>query len=98
MSTFTTTWNWRTGTSTNNLLNLTTDASANGTGALLNIATGSSSTVLPLLVKAGATTALTVNTSAQVLVGTLTSTRVTYAGTSGLLQDSANMTFNACCS
>ena len=94
MSTYTTTWNWATGTSTNNLFSLTTDASANGTGALLNIATGASSTVVPLLVKAGATTGLTVNASAQVLVGTLTSGRVTYAGASGLLQDSANMTFD----
>ena len=94
MSTNTTTWNWATGTSTNNLFNLTTDASANGTGALLNIATGTSSTVIPLLVKAGGTTALTVNASAQVLVNSLTSGRVTYAGTNGLLQDSANMTFD----
>jgi len=94
MSTHTTTFNWTTGTSTNNLFSLTTDASANGTGALLNIATGSSSTVLPLLVKAGATTALTINASAQVLIGTLTNGRITYAGASGLLQDSANMTFD----
>lgn len=94
MSTNTTTWNWATGTSTNNLFSLTTDASANGTGALLNIATGASSTVVPLLVKAGGTTALTVNASAQVLVNSLTSGRVTYAGTNGLLQDSANMTFD----
>lgn len=94
MSTFTTTYNWATGTSTNNLISLTTDASANGTGALLFVGTGASSTVLPLLVKSGTTTALTVNTSAQVLIGTLSSGRITYAGASGLLQDSANMTFD----
>jgi hypothetical protein len=94
MSTFTTTHTWATGTSTNNLLTLTTDASANGTGALLFVGTGNSSTVVPLLVKSGATTALTVNASAQVLVNSLTSGRVTYAGTNGLLQDSANMTFD----
>lgn len=93
MSTHTTTWNWATGTSTNNLFNLTTDASANGTGALLRIATGASATVVPMLVVAAGTTALTVNASAQVLVNSLTSGRVTFAGTSGLLQDSANFTY-----
>jgi hypothetical protein len=66
MSTHTTTWNWATGTSTNNLFNLTTDASANGTGALLRVATGASSTVVPMLIVASGTTALTVNASAQV--------------------------------
>jgi energy-converting hydrogenase Eha subunit A len=93
MSTHTTTWNWATGTSTNNLFNLTTDASANGTGALLRVATGTSSTVVPLLVVAAGTTALTVNASAQVLVNSLTATRVTFAGTSGLLTDAANFTY-----
>lgn len=70
MSAYITDFNWATGTSTNNLFSLTTDASANGTGALLNLATGASSTINPLLVKAGATTALTVDASAQVLVDT----------------------------
>ncbi|MBI3654090.1 MAG: hypothetical protein HY231_23920 [Acidobacteria bacterium] len=41
------TFNWATGTSTNNLFNLTTDANANGTGYLFNVNTGSGATVTP---------------------------------------------------
>jgi hypothetical protein len=55
MGTNLTTFNWATGTSTNNLFSLTADNSANGTGALLNIQTGTSSTVLPFRVRAGST-------------------------------------------
>ncbi|MBS1722279.1 MAG: hypothetical protein JSS66_04645 [Armatimonadetes bacterium] len=73
---------------------MTTDASANGTGALLFLATGASSTVVPLRVRVGSTDYLVVNASGNVLVSTLTSGRVTYATTSGQLTDSANMTFN----
>jgi hypothetical protein len=39
MSTYTTAFNWATGTSTTDLFSLTSDASANGTGSLLNIQT-----------------------------------------------------------
>ncbi|MBW7960152.1 site-specific integrase, partial [Patescibacteria group bacterium] len=70
MGTNTTGFNWATGTSTNNLLSLTTDNSANGTGALLNLQTGTSSTVLPLRVRAGSTDALMVNSSGVVGIGT----------------------------
>lgn len=45
MSTYTTTMSWATGTSTNNLFNLTTASSSNGTGYLLHVATGTSSDV-----------------------------------------------------
>jgi hypothetical protein len=94
MSTNTTAFNWATGTSTNNLFSLTTDASANGTGVLLNINTGASSTVVPFRVRRDSTDYLTVNATGGVLVGNLTSGRITYAGTSGLLSDSSAMTFN----
>jgi len=70
MGTHTTTFNWATGTSTNNLFNLTTDASANGTGSLLNIQTGVSSTLLPLRVRAGSTEALAVDATGNVGIGT----------------------------
>jgi len=70
MGTNTTDFNWATGTGANNLFNFTTDASANGTGSLLNIQTGTSSTVDPLRVRAGATEALMVNDSGNVGIGT----------------------------
>jgi hypothetical protein len=66
MSTFTSSWNWATGTSTNNLFNITSDASSNGTGSLVNIQTGASSTLLPLRVRAGSTEALTVDANGNV--------------------------------
>jgi hypothetical protein len=47
MDTNLTTFNWGTGSGSFNLFNLTTDASANGTGYLLNVNTGSSATVKP---------------------------------------------------
>ncbi|NTU46041.1 hypothetical protein HGA88_00245 [Candidatus Roizmanbacteria bacterium] len=70
MSTYTTGFNWATGTGTNNLFSLTSDASANGTGTLLNLQTGASSTLMPLRVRAGSTEALTVNSSGNVGIGT----------------------------
>ncbi len=72
MSTYTTGFNWATGTSTNNLFSFTTDASANGTGALVNIQTGTSSTVSPLRVRAGATEAIFVKNDGNVGIGTTT--------------------------
>jgi hypothetical protein len=72
MGTNTTAFNWATGTSTNDLFSLTTDASANGTGALLNVQTGASSTVLPLRVRAGSTEALAVDASGGVGIGITT--------------------------
>ncbi|PIR60133.1 MAG: hypothetical protein COU67_03365, partial [Candidatus Pacebacteria bacterium CG10_big_fil_rev_8_21_14_0_10_44_54] len=70
MGTYTTAFNYATGTGTNNLFSFTTDASANGTGSLVNIQTGTSSTVSPLRVRAGSTEALTVNSSGNVGIGT----------------------------
>jgi len=52
MGTFLTTFTWATGTGSNNLFNLATANSSNGTGYLLNVATGTSSTVKPLNVTA----------------------------------------------
>ncbi len=74
MSTYTTTFNWATGTSTNDLFSFTTDASADGTGSLVNIQTGSSSTVIPLRVRSGSTEGLTVAASGNVGIGTTTPT------------------------
>jgi len=72
MTTYTTDFNWATGTSTNDLFSLTTNASANGTGSLLNIQTGTSATVLPLRVRAGATEALAVDAAGNIGIGTTT--------------------------
>jgi hypothetical protein len=69
MSTYKTTFNWLTGTSTNNLFNLTTANSSNGTGYLLNVATGTSSTVKPFHVSAAGTEALMVDASGRVGIG-----------------------------
>ena len=62
--------NWATGTGATNLFNLTTDASSNGTGSLLNVQTGTSSTVSPLRVRAGATEAIFVKNDGNVGIGT----------------------------
>ncbi|MFA5926334.1 MAG: LamG-like jellyroll fold domain-containing protein, partial [Parcubacteria group bacterium] len=71
MSAFTTVFNWATGTGTSDLFSLTTDNSANGTGSLLNLQTGASSTVSPLRVRGGSTEALYVNSSGSVGIGTI---------------------------
>ncbi|MFZ2188264.1 MAG: LamG-like jellyroll fold domain-containing protein [Candidatus Moraniibacteriota bacterium] len=71
MSTYTTALNWATGTGSNDLFSLTTDATTNGTGALLNIQTGAtSSSMLPLRVRAGNTEALMVNANGNIGIGT----------------------------
>ncbi|MFZ6034531.1 MAG: phage integrase SAM-like domain-containing protein, partial [Patescibacteria group bacterium] len=70
MGTYKTEFNWDTGTGTDDLFSLTTDASSNGTGSLVNIQTGTGSTVNPLRVRAGATESLYVNSSGFVGVGT----------------------------
>lgn len=67
---YTTAFDWATGTGTNNLFSLTTANSSNGTGSLLNIQTGTSSTVSPLRIRAGATEALFVDNAGQVGIGT----------------------------
>ena len=69
-STYTTGFNWATGTGANDLFSLTTDASSNGTGSLLNLQTGTSSTVSPLRVRAGSVEALFVDNSGEVGIGT----------------------------
>ncbi len=74
-----TSWSWTTGlfssnwtgnTGTNNLFSLTTNASLTGTGSLLNVQTGTSSTLSPLRVRAGSTEALFVSSGGNVGVGT----------------------------
>ncbi len=88
MSTYTTSWNWATGTSTNNLFNITSDASSNGTGSLVNIQTGASSTLLPLRVRAGSNEAITVNSNGNVGIGTTAPTSLFHiAGTSNFAGD-----------
>ena len=69
-STFTTAFNWATGTGTDNLFSLTSDASSNGTGALLNVQTGTGSTLSPLRIRAGSAEALFVNNTGNVGIGT----------------------------
>ncbi len=69
-STYTTLFNWATGTGTNDLFSLTSDASSNGTGALMNVQTGVGSTLIPLRVRAGSTEAIYVNSSGNVGIGT----------------------------
>ena len=74
MTTYTTTFNWATGTSTNDLFSFTTDASADGTGSLVNIQTGAGSTVIPFHVRSGSIEGLTVAASGNVGIGTTTPT------------------------
>ena len=70
MGTYTTTFNWATGTGSNNLFNLTSDNSANGTGSILNIQSGTSSTLSPLRVRAGSTEAIYVKSDGNLGIGT----------------------------
>ena len=70
MSTDTTEFNWDTGTGANNLFSMTTDNSSNGTGYLLNLTTGTSSTVKPFHVSAAGTEAIAVDASGNVGIGT----------------------------
>ncbi len=63
-------FNWATGTGTNDLFSLTSNASANGTGALMNIQTGVGSALVPLRVRSGSTEAIYVNSSGNVGIGT----------------------------
>ncbi len=72
MATYTTEFNWDTGTGTDNLFSLTTDASSNGTGYLMNLATGTSSTVKPLRVSAGGVESLNVIANGNVGIGDTT--------------------------
>ncbi|MBI2066141.1 hypothetical protein HYT60_01400, partial [Candidatus Woesebacteria bacterium] len=80
-TTWITEFNWDTGTGTNNLFSFTTDASSNGTGSLVNIQTGTSSTVLPLRVRAGATEAITVDSAGNVGIGNASPTTALHIGT-----------------
>jgi hypothetical protein len=63
-------FNWATGTGTNDLFTLTSDASATGTGALLNVQTGTGASLMPLRVRAGATEGLMVDNQGRVGIGT----------------------------
>ncbi len=80
-----TVFQWQTGTGSNDLFTFTTDASANGTGSLVNIQTGVGSTVLPLRVRAGSTEALSVNSAGNVGIGaTLSGQKLSVAGNLGI--------------
>jgi uncharacterized protein YaiE (UPF0345 family) len=70
MGTHSTTFDWATGTGTNNLFSLISANAANGTGSLLNIATGTSSSISPLRVRAGTTESLFVSSTGNVGIGT----------------------------
>ncbi len=74
MGSNTSTFTYGATTSTNNLFNLTDTNSNTGTGYLLNLTTGTSSTLKPLHIAAAGTEALYVNASGNVGVGTLTPT------------------------
>ena len=66
----------------------------NATPVVQQIATTDLGTVLSNLGLRAAGTAYPITTSGSVTLGSLTATRVPYAGTAGLLQDSANLTFD----
>ena len=93
-STYTTAFDWATGTGANNLFTLTTAASSNGTGSLLNLQTGASSTVSPLRVRAGAVEALFVDDAGKVGIGIATpSDKLQVSGdlrVTGAIKDAAN--------
>jgi len=98
-STRKTLFNWATGTGTNDLFSLTSDASASGTGALVNIQTGAGSSLIPFRVRAGATEAIYVNSSGNVGIGTTSPTTqfhtiggVRFAGITASTQTTAVMT------
>ncbi len=98
-STRKTLFNWATGTGTNDLFTLTSDASAAGTGALMNLQTGVGSTLNPLRVRAGATEAIYVDSVGRVGIGTTspstqfhTTGGVRLAGLSGSTETTAVVT------
>ena len=98
-STRKTLFNWATGTGTNDLFSLTSDASATGTGALMNVQTGVGSTLNPLRVRAGATEAIYVDSVGRVGIGTTspstqfhTTGGVRLAGLSGSTETTAVVT------
>jgi len=66
MGTHITTFTWATGTSSSNLFNFTTAASADGTGYLVNIDTGSGSTVKPFRVGRVGSDVLTISNAGVV--------------------------------
>jgi hypothetical protein len=72
MGTYKSEFNYDTGTGTDNLFSLTTDASSNGTGYLMNLETGTSSTVKPLRVSAGGVESLNVAANGNVGIGDTT--------------------------
>ena len=92
-------FNWATGTGTDDLFTLTSDASATGTGALMNVQTGVGSTLNPLRVRAGATEAIYVDSVGRVGIGTTspstqfhTTGGVRLAGLSGSTETTAVVT------
>jgi len=67
-------FNWATGTGTDDLFTLTSNASATGTGALMNVQTGAGATLMPLRVRAGTLEGLMVNNQGRVGIGTTSPT------------------------
>jgi hypothetical protein len=80
-STRKTLFNWATDTGTDDLFSLTSDPSATGTGALMNIQTGVGSALVPLRVRSGSTEAIYVNSSGKVGIGTTSPSALLEVGT-----------------
>lgn len=98
-STRKTLFNWATGTGTDDLFTLTSNASATGTGALMNVQTGVGSALSPFRVRAGSTEAIYVSNDGKVGIGTTASSTqlhttggVRFAGITSATETTAVMT------
>lgn len=79
MQTNLTTFNWINGTGTNNLFNLETDPTADGTGYIFNIKMGSGSTVNPFRIAYDTSNMFVVNADGRTAVGSTINTTHQFA-------------------
>jgi len=94
MSTFRTTWNYS-GTMSGNAFSLIGASNTFGSSyAMFAIENGTDSSIDLAKFSSDGVTKFLVNFAGNVYISSLTSGRVPYIGTSGLLQDSANFTFD----
>jgi len=94
MGAYRTTWNYS-GTPTGNLFSLVGASSTAGIGhAMFAIENGTDSSIDLMKISNDGLTRFFIDFIGNVYIGSLTSGRVPYIGSSGLLQDSANLTFN----